>query len=76
MVISVCEAQNRLTEILEELKPGEEVFLSDKQGIVAKIVKEARVSAHARPLGAGKDAILYMADDFDDPLEDFKENME
>jgi hypothetical protein len=42
----------------------------------ANFTKESPPKEKPRPVfGSGKDAILYMADDFDAPLEDFADYM-
>jgi len=71
--ITVEEAQARLKELIGKLAPGEEVVITDKQQPVAKLVGE-RLARPPRPApGAGKGSILYMAPDFDEPMEEFKE---
>ncbi len=71
--ITLEEAQARLKELIHELAPGEEVVITENQQPVAKLVGERP----ARPApGLGKGSILYMAPDFDEPLEEFKEYVE
>jgi antitoxin (DNA-binding transcriptional repressor) of toxin-antitoxin stability system len=71
--ITVEEAQARLKELIGKLAPGEEVVITDKQLPVAKLVGE-RPARPPRPApGAGKGSILYMAPDFDEPMDEFKE---
>jgi len=71
--ISVEEAAHSLQAIIGNLAPGEEVILTQNQLPVAKIVAEP-VQTGVRPApGLGKGAILYMAPDFDEPLEEFRE---
>jgi antitoxin (DNA-binding transcriptional repressor) of toxin-antitoxin stability system len=68
--ITVEEAQARLREVIDNLAPGQEVVITDNEQPVAKLVGERP----SRPApGAGKGSILYMAPDFDEPMEEFKE---
>lgn len=71
--IALEEARVKLKELIENLSPGEEVVITDNQKPVAKLVGQWP----ARPApGLGKGSILYMAPDFDEPLNEFKEYVE
>lgn len=75
--ISVAEAQGRLSELVENLIPGEELFLTVDDYPIAKLVRTDYLpSDQPRKEGSAVGKILFMADDFDAPLEDFKEYME
>jgi prevent-host-death family protein len=74
--ITVQEAQARLKELIDKLSPGEEVIITDNQQPVARLVGE-RPARPPRPApGLGKGSVLYMAPDFDEPMEEFKEYIE
>ncbi len=74
--MTVEEAQGRLKELIDSLAPGEEVVLTENEQPVAKLVSE-RPARPKRPApGLGKGSVLYMAPDFDEPPEEFKEYME
>lgn len=74
--IPVEEAQTRLKELIAKLAPGEEIILTENQRPVAKIVGE-RAAHSPRPApGLGKGSILFMAPDFDEPMEEFREYVE
>lgn len=73
ITITIEEAQVRLKELIGELAPGEEVVITEGQRPVAKLVA---APAAERKLGTMKGTVLYMAPDFDAPLDDFKEYME
>lgn len=75
MTITVAEAQNRLAELIATLKPGEDVVLTSNELPVARLVASEPLEKPRR-LGTLKGTVLYMAPDFDAPLEDFKEYME
>jgi prevent-host-death family protein len=74
--ITLEEAQARLPELIASLQPGGELVITQNERPVAKLVSESSSSRRPRQPGSAKDKILYMADDFDAPLEDFKEYME
>jgi prevent-host-death family protein len=76
--ITIEEAQSKLKELIEALAPGEEVVITENQQPVAKLVGGAKWQPKPARPGPGlcKGSILYMAPDFDTPLEDFKEYME
>jgi prevent-host-death family protein len=73
--MTVEEAQARLKELIDNPAPGEEIVITQNQQPVAKLVGE-RPARPPRPApGLGKGSILYLAPDFDEPLEEFKEYM-
>ncbi|MGA2799314.1 MAG: type II toxin-antitoxin system Phd/YefM family antitoxin [Thermoguttaceae bacterium] len=74
--IPLEEAQANLPELIDHLQPGEEVLIVRGEKPVAKLVGETSSERIQREPGKGKGHILYMAEDFDSPLEDFKEYME
>jgi len=72
--VTIEEAQAHLGELIDKLQPGEEVVITRDAEPVAKLVAAAPPTPLRQP-GLLKDRILYMAEDFDAPLEDFKEYM-
>lgn len=70
--LTISEAQSQLSDIIHRLAPGEEVVITENNRPVAKIVAAAAVPK----LGTQKGSVLFMAPDFNAPLEDFKESME
>ncbi len=73
-IVSLAEAQAKLPDLIHGLAPGDEVVITEEQRPVARIVPAAVTGE--RQLGTLKGTVLYMAPDFDAPLEDFKEYME
>ncbi len=73
--ITVEEAQAALKELIHKLAPGEEVVITENHQPVAKLVRGQPKPRRPAP-GLGKGSILYMAPDFDEPLEEMKEYME
>ncbi len=72
--VTLEEAQSHLGELISKLQPGEELVITRNAEPVAKLVTMATPKPPRQP-GLLKDKILYMAEDFDAPLEDFKEYM-
>ena len=73
--ITVEEAQAKLKELIHQLAPGEELVITENQQPVAKLIGEQPKPPRPGP-GLGKGSILYMAPDFDEPLEEMREYME
>lgn len=74
--VTLDEAQAHLKELIHRLAPGDEIIITENQHTVAKLVCEAPNLAKRPPPGLGKGSILYMAPDFDAPLDEMKEYME
>jgi antitoxin (DNA-binding transcriptional repressor) of toxin-antitoxin stability system len=72
--ITVEEAQADLKALIGRLAPGDEIIITDKEQPVAKLVAAAQPSE--RKVGTLKGTVLYMAPDFDAPLEEFSEYMQ
>ena len=75
-IVTIEEAQARLPEMIAGLKPGEQIVITHDEKAVARLVAEPKPISQPRRLGTLKGTVLYMAPDFDAPLEDFKEYME
>jgi antitoxin (DNA-binding transcriptional repressor) of toxin-antitoxin stability system len=78
MTISIEQAQANLPELINRLGAGEDMVITKDGKPVARIVRE-NGSAGARPPrvpGSAKADILRIAEDFDAPLDDFREYME
>ena len=72
---TTMEVENlRLTipELLDRLTPGDEVILTRNRQPVAQLVTEQAKPPRPAP-GLGKGSLIYMAPDFDAPLEEFQE---
>jgi antitoxin (DNA-binding transcriptional repressor) of toxin-antitoxin stability system len=66
--VSVDEAQTRLSELIREANEGEVVVIACEDGTA---VQPAPVIAEGRPRFGSACGMFTMADDFDEPLEDF-----
>lgn len=68
--ISIEEAQSRLPELLQQLLPGQEITIIDGGQPLAQVKKAGRTSWPCHPgSAAGK---VWMASDFDAPIDDFE----
>lgn len=73
--VTLEEAHAKLPELLDQLQPGEELTITAAGQPVAQVKKAERTSWPCQA-GTAKDRTLWMAPDFDAPLDDFKEYME
>jgi len=73
--ISIEEAQAKLSELIAQLGPGEELQITQGKEVIAKLRREQRKSWPCQP-GSAADTPHWMAPDFDAPLDDFKEYMQ
>lgn len=75
--VTIEEAQARLLEIIHRMQPGDELTITEDDRPVARLAaaKPALESGPRKP-GSLRGTVLYMAPDFDAPLDDFKEYME
>jgi antitoxin (DNA-binding transcriptional repressor) of toxin-antitoxin stability system len=75
--VSIQEAQEKLPELVHGLARGDEVLIVENDRPVARLLPAiAQQDRPARRLGTLRGTVLYMAPDFDAPLEDFREYME
>jgi len=74
--VSIQEAQTRLTELIRQLSPGEEVVITEGDRPVARLIPTPPPERKPRRLGTLRGMVLHVAPDFDEPLDDFREYME
>jgi antitoxin (DNA-binding transcriptional repressor) of toxin-antitoxin stability system len=72
---TIEEAQAKLPELLHGLLHGEELVITEKNQPIAKLIRSPRTSWPCQP-GSAKGKNHCMAEDFDAPMEDFKEYIE
>ena len=72
---SIEAAQDSLTELLSDAHKGKTVVIRAKNGRAVKLVPTPIRSKKPRKAGSARGQV-WMADDFDDPLDDFAEYME
>ena len=80
--VTVKEVQEKLPEILEDVKRGVEVIIQQNNITIAKIGPAPKapdaLSSDEKPrrqFGSAKHRLIYMADDFEAPIEDFADYM-
>jgi prevent-host-death family protein len=71
--VTIHEAKTHLSRLIKAALEGEEVVISNRKTPVARLVS-LRGPVTARPLGWGGAGGMWMADDFDAPLDDFAEH--
>ena len=73
--VNIHEAKTQLSKLIRAALDGKEVIIArgNKPVVRLEVLPEAR---NNRIIGNAKGLVLSMADDFDDPLDDFKEYME
>ena len=73
--VNIHEAKTHLSRLIQAALNGKQVIIArgNKPVVRLEVLPQARSS---RRIGNAKGLILSMADDFDEPLDDFKEYME
>ncbi len=73
--VNIHEAKTQLSKLIQAALNGTQVIIArgNKPVVRLEVLPEARSN---RKIGNAKDFILSMADDFDEPLDDFREYME
>ena len=68
--VTIQEASDQLPKLIDEMSAGEEIVITSGSRPVAKLVP---VLAGKRPGYGSMKGRIKMSDDFDAPLEDFKD---
>ena len=71
--VTAEEAKAKLSALIEDAMKGEAVFIKEGEDGLVQLVPVPHINGDRKP-GSAK-GMFVMADDFDDPLEDFKEYM-
>jgi antitoxin (DNA-binding transcriptional repressor) of toxin-antitoxin stability system len=75
--VSIDEAREKLFELVHDLRPGDEVVVTEGEQPVARLrPATAGKVRKKRRLGTLRGTVMYIAPDFDAPLDDFKEYIE
>lgn len=69
MEASIYEAKTQLSELLKAALAGERVIITKAGTPLVELVPVS--GQEARRVGEAKRTLLYMANDFNEPLEDF-----
>ncbi len=72
--VNIAEAKAHFSEIIQKALLGEEIIIAKGNKPLVKLVPLSRPDKKRIPGSAAKQ-ILYVADDFDAPLDDFKDYM-
>ena len=72
--VNVHEAKTNLSKLIQKVVDGEEVIIARGNQPIVKLVLIEKLKPKRR-LGTAKGK-MKIADDFDEPLEDFKEYMQ
>ena len=76
-MISVSEAETKLRDLVREARSGKEIILTDENEPVARLVSIPAKTTRPRPrFGSGRGILVYMADDFNETPEEFKDYIE
>ena len=70
--MNLNDVGTQLTELVTRMQPGDEMNLVADGAVVAVINRVEQGPWGCQP-GSAKDVAIWMADDFDAPLEDFDE---
>ncbi|MEG4839471.1 type II toxin-antitoxin system prevent-host-death family antitoxin [Microcoleus sp. B9-D4] len=75
--VDIIEAKEKLLELIAAAMRGEEVAITQDNQPVVKLVGIPSANKKRWPSKAGSaKGMVWMSDDFDEPLEEFKEYME
>ena len=72
--ITMAEAAQKLPDLIDAAMRGEEVLITKDNLAVVKLIPTTPVKL--RPQFGSAKGLIEMSDDFDEPLEDFKDYME
>ena len=75
--VTIEDTDSQLAQLVDQASKGEEIVVVRGTTPIAKIVPILMEASEPRRggFGSAKDKLIYMADDFDAPLEDFKDYM-
>ncbi len=72
--VNIAEAKAHFSEIIQKAMLGEEIIIAKDHKPIVKIVPLTAPLKQRKP-GSGKGQLLFMAENFDAPLDDFEEYM-
>jgi prevent-host-death family protein len=71
--VTIHEAEIHLSRLIQEVLAGEDVFITQQNQPVVQLVAVPEYRQPCR-IGGDEGVILFMADDFGAPLDDFMES--
>jgi antitoxin (DNA-binding transcriptional repressor) of toxin-antitoxin stability system len=72
----IFEVKTHLSEFISKVENGESFLITKRGKPVAELRPPERGAVSRPKRGYAKGSLLYMAPDFSEPLDDFKEYME
>jgi antitoxin (DNA-binding transcriptional repressor) of toxin-antitoxin stability system len=72
--VNIHEAKTQLSKLIQAALSGKEVIIAKGNKPVVRLDVLPDIRSH-REIGNAKGLILSMADDFDEPLDDFRDYM-
>jgi prevent-host-death family protein len=73
--VTIHQAKTHLSELIRRVLAGEEIVIAKGKEPVARLIAIPKARKQRR-IGGAAHVIKHMADDFDAPLDEFKEYME
>jgi prevent-host-death family protein len=73
--VGAFEAKTHLSQLLKDVEAGQVIYITRHGKRVAELKSPEVKPKKKRKFGCAKGKPFYMAPDFDDPLEEFKEYM-
>ena len=73
--VNIHEAKTQLSKLIQAAVDGKEVIIARGNKPVVRLEVLSGVRGE-RKIGNAKDLLVFMSDDFDEPLDDFREYME
>jgi antitoxin (DNA-binding transcriptional repressor) of toxin-antitoxin stability system len=74
--ISVTEASEQLSQLIDAALAGEEIIIIREHHPVVKLTPLTNLPKRYPAKAGSAKGLVWMSDDFDEPLEEFKEYME
>ena len=71
--ITIAEAGTQFAHLIEAARKGEEIVITENEQVIARLVPAVAEQSPRRMPGSAKGKILFIAENFDAPLEDFAE---
>ena len=73
---SLQDAQTHLKDLIQSALQGEIVWIKDEHGTMVQLTPVLSASSLSPRKAGSAEGLVFMSDDFDDPLDDFREYME
>jgi prevent-host-death family protein len=74
-IVNTDEASKHLPGLIEAVISGEEIIITKDEQPVVKLVPVSKVKKRWPAKAGSAKGLVTMSDDFDEPLEDFKDYM-